>query len=140
MVASIIMYSLSASLANSWKMLSRPGHPSDWAMMVATITPLATSNRAARPSTTRTPEDTPAAGQNTATPSAWRERKAQPRPKEIGQADRTGEPLTPQSETTFGYARVLGELTELDYAAYPPPQIDNLAKTRGNPTRVTLRC
>src|SRR5262249_40313930 len=39
------------------------------ATIVATITPLATGNRAPRPSAIRTPEDMPAAGQNSATRS-----------------------------------------------------------------------
>ena len=48
--------------------------PSRFATKVAAITPMMTGHRAADPATIKTPEATPAAGQNTATPSGFSRR------------------------------------------------------------------
>src|SRR3569833_2245140 len=50
--------------------LARLRSPSRLAAKVATITPMTTGHRTVEPNATRKPEATPAAGQNTATPSA----------------------------------------------------------------------
>jgi hypothetical protein len=52
------------------------------AMIVAAIAPAATGSRARGPSAMRTPEEMPAAGQNTATPSGWLAMRGQAAPPE----------------------------------------------------------
>ncbi len=51
------------------------------AMIVATIAPLATANRALRPSAIRTPEDTPAAGQKGQRHQVWQEAQGSAAPR-----------------------------------------------------------
>ena len=61
----------SPALAAAKKMeLQMPRSPSRLAAMVAAITPATTGHRATEPNPINTPEAIPAAGQNTATPSA----------------------------------------------------------------------
>ena len=74
-------------------MLQISGRRRDFAMMVAAIVPTTTGHRARDPRAIRTPADTPAAGQKTATPSGLVSRaRTKPRCHEICDANRDSEP------------------------------------------------
>src|SRR5258705_1159237 len=73
--------------------LERFRSPKRFAAMVAAMVPTTTGHRARDPSAIRTPADTPAAGQKTATSSGFgQQSKAKPRCYEIYDADRDSEP------------------------------------------------